>query len=129
MTETMTDSWKSEDTTAALQMMNTRHMHCITREDSAEQAKIKDLSAQSMRRLPSHTQKHCHLSASTNSGAQPDVDEAEDEDDTAESDTCPGRDEWLCGRTQPRTGVDTVPKETELVMLQLGRSRWKVMPG
>ena len=41
--------------------------------------------------------KHCHLSASTNSGAQPDVDEAEDEDDTAESGTSRGRDECLCG--------------------------------
>ena len=49
--------------------------------------------------VDSHT-KRCHLSAGTDSDAQPDVDEAEDEDGTAES----------------------------VVTLQLGLSRWEVLP-
>ena len=68
-------------------MMGTRHVHCITRGDSEERVKIKDLSAQS--KLP--------CARGRNSDAQPDVGTAEDEDDAVESDTSQGRDECLCG--------------------------------
>ena len=68
-------------------MMGTRHIHCITRGDSEERVKIKDLSAQSK----------LSIARGRNSDAQPDVGMAENEDDAVESYTCQGRDECLCG--------------------------------
>ena len=58
-----TDDDESDDITAVLKMMGTRHIHCITRDDSEERVKIKDLSAQSK----------LSIARGRKSDAQPDV--------------------------------------------------------